>query len=104
MKKKINITADLFGFRNYILEDLFERGFKYIAREKNGELLAYSRKPIKKGWVWDFNIDSYGDKWVKITVVSALFPTIRWMDKEPSRITYIGVNDRGDRLYGVRQD
>ena len=48
MKKKINITADLFEFRNYILEDLFERGFKYIAREKNGELLAYSRPPVKK--------------------------------------------------------
>lgn len=104
MPKMINMTDDLYKFRDYILETLIESGYKYIAKEKSGELLAYSRKPIKKGWVWDFNIDSYGDKWVKITVVSALFPTIRWMDKEPSRITYIGVNDRGDRLYGVRKD
>ena len=102
--KKINMTADLFEFRNYILEDLFERGLKYIAREKNGELLAFSRPPVKKGWVWDFYTDCYGDKWEKITVVSALFPIIRWVDKEPSRITYIILDDKSTRFYGVRKD
>ena len=102
--KKINITADLFEFRNYILEDLFERGFEYIAREKNGELLAYSRKPVKKGWVWDFYTGFDGDKWEKITVVSVLFPAVKWKDKEPSRITYVELDDKSKRFYGVRKD
>ena len=102
--KKINMTADLFEFRNYILEDLFERGLKYIAREKNGELLAFSRSPIKKGRVWDFSTVFVDDEWERITVVSALFPTIRWVDKEPSRITYIILDDKSTRFYGVRKD
>ena len=104
MKKKINITADLFEYRNYILEDLIKRGFKYIAREKNGELLAYSRKPIKKGWVWDFDIDTDGDKWENISVVSVLFPAVKWRDKEPSRITYVELDDKSRRFYGVRKE
>ena len=102
--KKINITADLFEFRNYILEGLFERGFEYIAREKNGELLAYSRKPVKKGWVWDFDIGADDDKWEKISVVSVLFPAVKWQDKEPSRITYVELDDKSKRFYGVRKD
>ena len=93
MMKKINITADLFEYRNYILEDLIKRGFKYIAREKNGELLAYSRPPVKKGWVWDFYTGFDGDRWEKITVVSTLFPTIRWGDKEPFEIPYVELDD-----------
>ena len=100
----IKMTDNLFEFRQYILEDLFERGFKYIAREKNGELLAYSRPPVKKGWVWDFYTGFDGDKWEKITVVSALFPAIKWQDKEPSRIIYVELDDKSKRFYGIRKD
>ena len=87
--RNISMTDDLFEFRNYILEDLIERGFKYIAREKNGELLAYSRPPVKKGPVWDFYTGFDGDKWEKITVVSTLFYNIKWEDKAPTRITHM---------------
>ena len=47
--KKINITADLFEFRNYILEDLFERGFEYIAREKMENSLLILVRHSRKG-------------------------------------------------------
>ena len=98
------MTDDLFEFRNYILEDLIEREYKYIAKERSGSLFAYSRKPIKKGWVWDFDIDTDGDKWENISVVSALFSNIKWGDKEPSRITYVELDDKSKRFYGVRKD
>lgn len=40
----INMTDNLYQFRNYILEDLIERGYKYIARDENEGLYAYSNE------------------------------------------------------------
>lgn len=84
----IKMPNNLFEFRNYILEDLIERGYKYIARDSTGALYAYSRKPIKKGWVWDFDIDTDGWKSETISIVSRIFTDIEWEDAEPYRIQY----------------
>ena len=34
---KINMTDSLYELRNYILEDLIKRGYKYIARDSDGK-------------------------------------------------------------------
>ena len=89
MKKKINITADLFEFRNYILEDLFERGFKYIARDKDGTIYAFSSKPIRRETVWVVDIPPHAvDKLKDISLISRMFTDIKWEDVEPYRIPY----------------
>ena len=100
----INMTDNLYEFRKFVFKDLIERGYKYIAKGKGEGLFAYSRKPVKKGWVWDFDIDTDGDKWENISVVSVLFPNIRWGDKEPSRITYVELDGKSKRFYGMRKD
>ena len=45
----IKMTDNLYQFRNYILKELIDRGFKYIARDKEGTIYAFSRQPIKRG-------------------------------------------------------
>ena len=86
--KKINMTADLFEFRNYILEDLIEKGYKYIARDSDGTLYAYSHKPIKQYRVWWFEIDIYDKESENITLLNHIFADIKWEDEEPFRIPY----------------
>lgn len=86
---KINMTDNLYEFRNYILEDLIERGYKYIARDKDGAIYAYSIKPTKYNRGWYFEIDTDDDKVECISVVSRIFPNIEWENIEPFRIQYI---------------
>ena len=85
---KIKMTDNLFVFRNYIIEDLFERGFKYIARDENEELYAYSSKPIKHSFGWGHSIDTNDGKSENISIASRIFTDIEWGDVEPFEITY----------------
>ena len=87
--KNISMTDDLFEFRNYILGDLIEKGYKYIARDKDGAIYAYSSKPTKYNRTWYFEIDTDDDKVEDVSVVSALFYNIKWEDKAPTRITHM---------------
>ena len=80
------MTDNLYEFRNYILEYLSERGYKYIARDSTGELFAYSRKPVKKGC--DFDIDTDGGAAEIISIVSRIFTDIEWEDENPFEIKY----------------
>ena len=90
---------NLYEFRQYILEDLIERGYKYIARDEDEELYAYSDKPTKKPLAWG----SKTGKLRNISLLSPIFTEIKWEDVKPFRIIYVVVK-RGDRLYGVRKD
>ena len=75
----------LYQFRNYILESLIERGYKYIARDSEGSIYVYSDKPIKRDWCW-FGIDTDYGKSKNISLVSSLFTDIEWKDEEPFEI------------------
>ena len=86
--KMIKMTDNLYEFRKFILKDLIERGYKYIARDSDGTLYAYSHKPIKQYKVWGFEIDTYDKEYENISILKTIFTDIKWEDVEPFRIPY----------------
>ena len=84
----IKMTDNLYEFRKFVFKDLNKEGYKYIARDKNGELFAYANKPTKreKAWVYDGAYETYA--YQKISLVSTIFTDIKWEDEKPFRITY----------------
>lgn len=86
--KNISMTDNLYEFRKFILKDLVEMGYKYIARYKEGAIYAYSHKPARIGTAWILERDSNDDKLKDISLVSALFTDIEWKNEEPFRIPY----------------
>ena len=86
--KNISMTDDLFEFRNYIIKDLIDRGYKYIARDKDGAIFAYSDKPTKDSGLWDSNNASNELFSENISLVSRMFTDVKWEDVEPFKIPY----------------
>ena len=86
--KNISMEDNLFVFRKCILEDFIKKGYKYIARDKDGALFAYPDKIIKKEGVWIFDSTSGANKYKDISLISVLFPDIEWENVEPFRIPY----------------
>ena len=86
--KNISMTDNLYEFRNCILEDLIKEGYKYIARDKEGAIYAYSRKPTRQGKEWLFDRVEYDDIYQNISLVSRIFPDIEWEKIEPFEIPY----------------
>ena len=81
----IKMTDNLYEFRQYILEELIERGYKYIARDENDELYAYSDEPIKQSWGWGAaNIGRVRN----ISLLTPIFTDIKWEGEKPFEITY----------------
>ena len=89
MTEGLKMTDSLYELRKFVLIDLINRGYEYIAKDKDGNLCAYSRPPVKKGCVWDFDKASNTDKMEDISVVSRIFPDIEWENVEPYRIPCI---------------
>ena len=85
----IKMTDNLYVFRNYIIKDLIDRGFKYIARDKDGALVAYSNKPVKLEKYWLFIVPSNTNSYKNISLVSFIFPDIKWEDENPFKIPCI---------------
>ena len=55
----------------------------WAARDMDGKLFLYLRKPEKKVGLWvmpDLGID-----YIKLS--SKLFPEVQWSDKEPTRVS-----------------
>ena len=84
----IKMTDNLYEFRKYILEDLIKRGYKYIARDSNGSLYAYSDEPTKQSRGWDFEKKTYVGRLRNISLLSPIFTNIKWEDEKPFEITY----------------
>ena len=68
--------------------DVFEMQYKwkYFARDKNGELVAFTKKPYKKGdnGYWQVNNCEMSD-YVKIgEIFKETFDSIQWEDEEPT--------------------
>lgn len=70
--------------RQYILQQLYDEGYRYLARDESVFLYAYKDKPVKKQYIWDDMrcVSSC------LQVHSFLcFNDIRWVDEEPLDIT-----------------
>ena len=65
----------------YLLKGLLERGFKYLARDKDEELWVYSAKPLKFTMLWS----GVGNRWFE-RLGSDYFPEVKWSDEEPTKI------------------
>ena len=55
----------------------------WVARDEDGKLFLYLRKPEKKFGLWvmpDLGID-----YIKLS--SKLFPEVQWSDEEPTRVS-----------------
>ena len=86
--KNISMEDNLFAFRNCILEDLMKMGYKYITRDKEGAIYAYTNKPVKRSTAWFFDKPSGANQYKDISLVSRIFPDIEWENVEPFRIPY----------------
>lgn len=90
MTEDLKIPNNLYEFRKFVFKDLMKMGYKFIARDKDGTIYAFSRKPIRQGraWIFDRAFDS-GNKLKDISLISCIFTDIEWTDVEPFRIPYI---------------
>ncbi len=98
----IKMTDNLYEFRKFVLKDLIKMGYKYIARNKDGAIFAYSSKPTKLERAWF--IIPVGGTYKDISLLSPIFTDIKWEYEKPSRITYVELDDKSKRSYGVRKD
>ena len=89
MADNIKMTDNIYEFRKFLFKNLIKEGLKYIARDEDGTIYAYSRPPIKKGGAWNFDKTSDINKVEKMKFLSAIFPDIKWEDVEPFRIPSI---------------
>ena len=64
----------------YLLKDLLERGFEYLARDKVPLLWAYKSRPKKSDKQW------VGGVSCKI-IEDDNFPEVEWTDDEPTKIS-----------------
>ena len=102
MTEGLKMTDNLHEFRKFVLKDLIKEGYKYIARDKDGAIFAYSRKPNRQDEAWyldealndDINQNislvsrMLPDIYQNISLVSRIFPDIEWEKVEPFRIPY----------------
>ena len=89
MTDNLKMTDNLYEVRKFVLKDFIKEGYKYIARDKDGEFYAYSNKPVKREECWLFDKPSDTNSHKNISLVSFIFPDIEWEDVEPYRIPCI---------------
>ena len=77
-KEKPKITDD----EKAILRNI-DNTFKYIARDEDGELFVFERKPIKSDCYWDYEVLN---NCLNLSCFTKLFKSIKWEDEEPWNI------------------
>ena len=82
------MTDNLYEFRKFVLKDLIKEGYKYIARDKDGAIFAYSRKPDRRDEAWYLDEALTNDIYQNISLVSRIFTDIKWGDEKPFEIPY----------------
>ena len=67
----------------YLLKGLLERGFNYLARDKDGALYAFDGSPAKteESGLWDVCLDLDSEH-----IQNDNFPEIKWSDADPTEI------------------
>lgn len=65
--------------RQYILQQLYDEGFRYLARDRDTELGAHREKPYKdtNTFTWD-NFSGF-----MVIIPLPCFKDIKWVDEEP---------------------
>ena len=98
----IKMTDNLHELRKFVLKDLIKEGYKYIARDKDGRIYAYSSKPTKleKSWL----IISVDGTRQEISSSSSILTDIKWEVEKPFKIPYVELDGKSKRFYGVRKD
>ena len=84
----INMTDNLYEFRKFLFKNLVKEGLKYIARDKDGTIFAYSCRPIRRENAWILDTASEDGTYQNISLVSCIFTDIEWDDVEPFKIPY----------------
>lgn len=83
---------NLYELRKFMFEDLMKMGYKYIARDREGKIYAYSAKPTKQKKEEEW-ISARTDRYKDISLLSRIFTDIKWEDAEPFRIPYVNWDD-----------
>lgn len=78
-KEKPQLTDD----EKVILRNI-DNTFKYIAKDENGELFVFEKKPIKKDSYWDCEVLN---NCINLSIFTKLFKSIKWEDEEPWKIS-----------------
>lgn len=67
-----------------ILKFFLELGFKYLARDSDGDLWMHKFRPLKRKFFWYDNTIEVG---ISERLNNNLFPEIQWEDVEPTKIS-----------------
>ena len=90
MTDNLKMTDNLYEFRKFVLKYLMEMSYKYIVRDKDEELYAYSNEPTKQSCGCWF--DNAG-RVINISLLSRIFTDIKWEDKKPFEIPCVNWDD-----------
>lgn len=82
MKKFTKDEVPLLSEAEYHILKNAKQEWKWIARDKDGDLFLYGNTPSKSNAYW---IDERGD--IDLTIYNHLFPFVKWEDDKPWRIT-----------------
>ena len=66
----------------YLLKGLYERGFEYLARDKDEKMWVYDAQPIKLTLTWTGIGNCRFER-----LSSDNFPEVKWSDEEPTKIS-----------------
>ncbi len=89
----IEMTDNLYELRKFMFEEFIKMGYKYIARDKDGAIFAYSSKPTKKNKVWILDSAPVNDTYQNISLISRMFTDVKWGDKKPFEIPCVNWDD-----------
>ena len=81
-------------------KNLLKNGYKWIARNRTGKLLAYHSKPSNRGKLWLSDDDDYGYSICEKSV--PIFKNVHFDDKEPTSLESIvhpQILDDAERRY-----
>ena len=84
-----NVTSELFRNKEdsesiYLLKGFLRNGFKYLARNFDGDVWIYQFPPIKRKTTWYNN--TLGSS-VSEKIDDHSFPEVNWTDDEPTKIS-----------------
>ena len=84
-----NVTSELFRNKEdsesiYLLKGFLRNGFKYLARNFDGDVWIYQFPPIKRKTTWYNN--TLGSS-VSEKIDNHSFPEVNWTDNEPTEIS-----------------
>ena len=104
MTEGLKMEDNLYEVRKFVLSGLIKEGYKYIARDKDGEFYAYSNKPVKleKSWLY---INHSNTNYLKnISLVSFILADIKWEDEKPFEIPYTDWKEVPINTPGIKKD